>query len=103
LEIILTLLTVIIFSNFALKPTILTIINLNKEIETKKETIATLDQKSRDLATARNVMNQIASSIPAINQAIPTGPSPEVYIDHIYVLSQENNLSILGIDRANLN
>jgi len=45
LELILSITTIICFSLFAIKPTILTIIQLNKEIKSKEETLAKINQK----------------------------------------------------------
>ena len=45
LELILTISTVIVFALFAIKPTILTILDLNKEINSKEATVSKLKQK----------------------------------------------------------
>jgi len=45
LELILSLTTIVIFSIFAIKPTVLTIIELNKEIQAKEETVRKINQK----------------------------------------------------------
>ena len=49
LEILLSLATISVFAIFALRPTILTIAGLLKEIETKKETLAKMDEKISNL------------------------------------------------------
>lgn len=96
-EIILTLSTIILFSLFAIKPTVLTIIDLVNQISAKKDTITILDSKISALTTARTNYNRISDFIPAIEQAIPKSPSIETYIENIYALTQENNLEILGV------
>jgi len=46
LELILSLSVIIILSVFALKPTVLTIVSLYKEINSKRDTLALLNQKN---------------------------------------------------------
>ncbi len=96
LEIILSLSTVIIFLMFALKPTVLTIISLVKEIDEKKATVAALDVKIRNLNTASNVFTQNQNSIPNINIAVGTTPQPNLILQQIEGLSVKNSVNILG-------
>src|SRR5687768_1922307 len=77
LEIILSLITVTIFTIFAIKPTVLTIIGLVREIEDKKTTLAALEQKVKNLETAGNVYVENQDVIPIVNSAISTLPAPQ--------------------------
>jgi len=52
-ELVLSLISIIIFAVFALRPTILTIIELNKEIKTKEETVKQMDTKIKNLQKAQ--------------------------------------------------
>ena len=83
LELILSLSTVLIFSLLAIKPTVLTIIELNKEIKAKQETSLNLKQKIKNLQTANNLMQNELENIIYIHQAIPDNATPETIIKQI--------------------
>lgn len=97
LEIILSLTTIIIFTVFALKPTILTMISLTKEIKTKKETLAILNQKISDLQTANNIYINQQSKMPIIDSAVPTVPQPDVLAKQLYGLATKNSVTVTNI------
>ena len=58
LEILLSLTTISIFSIFALRPTLLTIGGLIKDIEAKKATLVKMDEKMKNLSQAQNLYDQ---------------------------------------------
>lgn len=97
LEIILSLSTIIIFVIFALKPTILTIISLVREIDEKKKIVLALTQKVTDLGTAGEVYVENQDSIPMINSAISTAPSPEDISKQILAIAAKNSTEVMGI------
>jgi hypothetical protein len=97
LEIILSLATLIIFVIFAIKPTILTMITLNKEIKTKQETLNGLNQKITDLQTANRVYRDNEAFIPDIDSAIFGIPSPETISEQVLRLGQKNSVTITGL------
>lgn len=97
LEVILSLTTVAIFLLFALKPTAVTIINLLKEIDEKKETVARLDEKLRNLGAAQNVYASETDSIPIIESSVPNFPEPSIFVGQIQAFASENSVGILGI------
>lgn len=96
LEIILSLATISIFLIFALKPTVLTIIGLVREINEKQSTIAGLDLKLRNLTAARNIYNQEAESIPIIESAVPETPDIQVLVRQIQGISAKDSVNLLG-------
>ncbi|MCK4588646.1 hypothetical protein KAT60_02400, partial [Candidatus Woesebacteria bacterium] len=55
LEITLSLVTISFFAVFALKPTLLTIAELTKEIKTKEETVAKMDEKIQNLERGQQI------------------------------------------------
>ena len=97
LEVILSIITITIFSLFALKPTALTIIALVKEVQGKESLIEKLDQKISNLEKAREVFSQEQSAIPIIESAIPDSPSPDILVRQIEGLAAKNSVGILGI------
>lgn len=97
LEVILTLSTVIMFSVFALKPTVITIVGLVKEVEEKEETIVALDQKISNLEKASSIYFEIESLIPKINFSIPDKPNPETLTNQIQIAAAKNSVGLLGM------
>jgi len=100
LELILSLTTIIIFSIFAIKPTILTIIELNKEIQTKENTIAEINQKLINLQKANDIMQSESEKLARIEAAIPSSASPENIILEMERLANKNSLQILNLSMS---
>ena len=96
-EVILSLTTIIIFLVFALKPTVLTIINLVQEIQSKKDTIAQLDQKIAALQSAQSVYSQQSSFISTAASSVPSDPQPEIFVRQVEGISSKDSVNILGI------
>ena len=97
LEIVLSISTVIVFLLFALKPTALTIISLMQQIKDKQQTLSGLTQKVKDLQSAVNLLTQNQDSIPFINTAVPTKPTPDTLAQQVEGLAQKNGTQILAI------
>ena len=97
LEVILSIITITVFSLFALKPTALTIIALVKEVQGKESLIEKLDQKISNLEKARDTFSQEQSAIPIIESAIPDSPSPDILVGQIEGLAVKNSVGVLGI------
>ena len=97
LELLLSLITISIFAFFALKPTFFTISQLLKDIETKKQTIAQMDQKITNLTTAQNTYNLELNHISLLETAVPDTPSPNSFIRQVEAVAQKNNVTVLGV------
>lgn len=97
LEIILSLGTLIVFVVFAIKPTILTMISLRKEIKSKQETLNALNQKITDLQTANRVYQSNITVIPDIESAIFGAPLPETVTEQILGLGLKNSVNVAGL------
>lgn len=96
LEIILSLSTLIVFIVFALKPTALTMVSLNKEIKEKKDTLNALNTKINNLQTANNIFIQNQNVIPDIDAAIFTDPKPDTISKQLSGLAQKDSVSLTG-------
>lgn len=103
-EIILSLATIIMFAIFALRPTLLTIAGLIKEIEAKEKTIVVMDGKIENLAKAQALYYQETENIQLLYSAIPEKPSPDVFIRQIEGTSQKHSTrpSFLSIGKVTL-
>ena len=71
LELILSVIAVIFFAIFAIRPTLLTMADLVKEIEDKKELDRQMDLKVASLRTAEEQYNLYQSNFYLLDQAIP--------------------------------
>lgn len=97
LEIILSLSTITIFLLFALKPTVLTIINLLQQIKEKQTTLSALTLKVNNLQTAGNLLQQNENAIPAIESAVPVVPNPDALSGQVLGLAAKDSTEVLGI------
>lgn len=97
LEIFLSLATISFFAVFALKPTLLTIAELVKEIRTKEETVAKMDEKIQNLDRAQNVYAQEQANISLLKDAIPSAPVPDFFVRQIEGATTKHPITILGM------
>ena len=104
LEIILSLSTITIFLLLALKPTVVTIIDLLQQIKEKQTTLAGLTKKVSDLQTASGLLQQNQASIPYIDTAVPSLPKPDILASQVLGLTAKNSVEVLGfsIDQITL-
>lgn len=103
LELMLSMTTIAVFALFAIKPTVLTIIELNKEIKTKEDTISKLNQKIRNLQTANMLLQSEENRLPLINEAIPSDDSTEILVRQIEILSNQNSVQLLSFSASDVN
>lgn len=96
-EILLSLTVIVIFGMFAIRPTLVTVIGLNNEINGKRDTIIKLDDKIAALSDAQRVYDTNIDVITIINEAIPKTPYPVEYARQIEGLAQKHGLSIIGM------
>lgn len=97
LEILLSSLTIVFFGLFALRPTLLTIAELYRQVKSKEETVQKLDQKISVLAYVQTVFNSQSQRISLIDQVAPVSPSPENFVRQLEGVASKNNTKILGI------
>lgn len=92
LEILLSLATISIFTIFALKPTLVTIAKLFKEIETKQEVLEIINKKIRNLSSARSLYDKEIGKISLLDTAIPKSAKPESFVGQIEALSAKHQI-----------
>lgn len=97
LELILSMVTIALFAIFAIRPTILTIIDLNKEIGEKQETLTKLKQKIKDLQNGSNTLLTESARLPTILQAVPDKALPDILIKQIEIIAKQNSLKIMSL------
>jgi hypothetical protein len=88
IEIILSLLTISIFSVFALKPTLLTIAELIRQIDEKKQTLTQINTKISNLTAAQILYDRERENIKVLKEnAIPKTIQGDVFAKQIENLS----------------
>lgn len=97
LELILTLGTISFFAVFALKPTLLTVIELLKEIEAKEETVNKMDTKIQNLQQAQTLYIQEETRIKLLETAVPDDPVPDLFVRQVEGLATSYPVNLLGI------
>lgn len=94
LEVILSLITISIFALFALRPTLVTIAELIREIDVNTQTIKTMDEKLQNITRAQTLYDRERSKILLFLSAVPTGVSPETIIRQVEGLSAKHNVTV---------
>lgn len=97
LELILTLAAISFFALFALKPTLLTIIELLREIEKKEETVDKMNTKIQNLQQAQTLYIQEEARIKLLETAVPGNPAPDLFVRQIEGLATSYPVNLLGI------
>jgi hypothetical protein len=94
LEILLSLATISIFALLALKPTLLTIAELMKEIESKKATLTTMNQKIQNISKAQTLYDQERPKIELLRVAIPKDPELDVFVRQVEGLLGKHQVAL---------
>lgn len=102
LELILSIVTITLFSIFAIKPTIITIVDVNNEIKGKEATIAKLDKKIKDLQTASSILQSQGQNLSLIDSAIPDSAELDQSIKKIENLSALNSVQITNLNSSEI-
>lgn len=97
LELLLTLATVSFFAAFALKPAILTIIDLVREIKKKEETVSKMDTKIQNLQQAQILFTQETARINLLETTVPEKPEPDNFVRQIEGLTASHPITLLGV------
>ena len=93
-ELLLTLVAVIVFSLFAIKPTSITIIGLVKEIDEKEKTIALLDQKIDNLRIGQAKYSQLIEFTDVFDTALASQAPAGSFVRYIEKYATQNNLTV---------
>lgn len=97
LEITLSLTTILMFLIFAIKPTVVTIIDLMQQIREKQSTLSGLTEKVSALKKANDLLTQNRKFIPNIDISVPTLPNPDTLSGQIFGIATKNSVEILGV------
>ena len=90
----LTLLSLIIFGNFAMRPALVTIIELQKKIKDQKAAVEKLDKKLKNLSRAQTELRKIQADLPLIEHALPRGENSSQLLEDLYLQTEKEELRI---------
>jgi type IV pilus assembly protein PilO len=94
---ILTLFTIAFFAFFAIRPTLVTIASLMKEIEDKGMIAQKLEEKIDALSQARSQYSALSDELPLIEEALPQKSKPSLFVRQIETLTSQNGLFLQSI------
>jgi Tfp pilus assembly protein PilO len=95
LTLVLSLFVMAFFIAFALRPTILSIVSLRKNITESEKTLKTLETKVNNLQKASVALDSIKPFLPTLNREIPNeGAEYSPLIMAVEALAQENNVQL---------
>lgn len=93
-SIILTLCAISFFGFFAIKPTVSTILKLQKELSDNEFVLNQLEVKVKNLTELKKQYLNLQSDLPIINNAITIQPDVHLLFAQIQSIAQESNITI---------
>lgn len=97
LIIILTLAAISMFGLFAINPTIVTIIQLKKQVADNKLVQNKLQQKITNLSILQGKYDQIQPALALVLAAVPSSPNITEFIGKVQGLAAKNNVKVIAI------
>lgn len=101
--VILSLLTVAFFSFFAIRPTLITIASLVKEIENKRMIAQKLQEKIDAITIAQAEYAAVSSEFPLVEEALPQEPNLPLFIRQLETLTVQNRVTLRTIQFSQVN
>ncbi len=95
-----TLVLIAALGILVLRPTLLTVSSLMKEIQDEQRLVTALDDKFRSLVLVEGLMEEMKLELPRIDWAIPAGQEFEVFAKEVEILAKEKGLSGVEISQA---
>jgi len=92
--IILSLITVIFFIVFAIKPTLVTISQLIKQRKDQRSVVSALEKKITNLSQAQNEYLLVEPDLYLLDQALPQEPQAPLLVKQIETLSRQSGVTI---------
>jgi len=102
LELFLSIMAVIFFAVFAIRPTLVTMSDLVKELEGKRELDTQLSQKIASLATVQTQYQTAQDQIKVLDEALPSSPEMIKTLKIIEKIASEGELAISSINIAEI-
>lgn len=102
--IILSILAVAFFGFFAIRPTLVTIGGLLKEIKDKKEVVAKMDRKIDNLEKAQANYSRVKNDLDLVEESLPLDPDLPILIKQLESLARLSSVVVESVrfDKTNL-
>lgn len=99
-----TLLAISFFIFFAIKPTLVTITTLNKQIKDQRLVSSTLETKITNLSQAQKDYLSIEPDLYLINECLPNDPKPSLLARNIEALALKSGITLktIQLDQVDL-
>lgn len=97
-ELLLTLGTILFFAVFAIRPTLLTMSDLIKEIEDKKKLDEQMTQKVAALSSAQSEYLALEDRLDVLDEALPSQPKLVESLKIIEKIASERNIAITSLN-----
>lgn len=97
LEIALSLVAIVIFLVFAIRPTAVTITEKVREMQSKQDVVAKLNAKIDSLSVADSLLREQGQALELLETAVPEGSTPEEYVIQVDALASRNNTQLEGM------
>ena len=94
---VLSLFTIAFFGLFAIRPTLVTIASLMKEIEDKQMVAQKLEEKINALARARSEYEAISAELFLVEEALPQNTNLSLFVRQIETLAVQSGVSLQAI------
>lgn len=94
---ILSFLTMSVFGFFAIRPTVKTIIGLNKEITDARYTDKKLQEKINQLSDAQMEFTRVQNDLPVVKSALPTDSAFQSLLKQIETVAVQSGATVSGI------
>jgi len=103
-SIILSIFTTAFFGFFAIRPTLVTIGGLLKEIKDKREVVAQMDQKIDNLNKAQTNYTRIKNDLDLVEESLPLDPDLPILIKQLESLARLSSVTIESVrfEKTNL-
>ncbi len=101
--VVLSLITISFFGFFAIRPTLITISGLIKEIKDKKAVVDQMDQKIESLTQAQINYSQIKDDLDLVNQSLPLDPDLSILVKQLEALARLSSVKIESIRFEKIN
>jgi len=101
-ELLISISVIVFFAVFAIRPTLLTMSDLIKEIEDKRKLDQAFNQKIAALSSAQNEYLTLQDRVTVLDEAIPSRPNLVESIKILERIASDHNLPITAISVSNI-
>lgn len=95
-----TLLLIAALGAAVLRPTLLTISSLIKEIQDEQKLVKALDDKFRALVTVSGLLEEMKANLPRVEWAVPADQEFQIFAKEVEILAKDKGLAAVEISQA---